>query len=134
MENISTYKRYLNKHVEFINQETAIEPSDYELTFPHSYDSSWTYKNVFIEAVKSIDFTGGAKAEFFSVISDSENNHYEKPVMFQQVENPEQFITLLDENTAGTYRLPDTALDKLIIKVTQTQPGTGRIIFVIRGL
>lgn len=133
MQNISTYKRYLNKQIEFVNSETLINPEVYELTFPHSYDSSWTYKTVFLEAVKSPLFSGRVKAELLNVITDSEDVIYEKPVIIQQVGSSEIF-TQLDENSSGTYMLLDTALDKLVIRVTQVMPGTGKVVFVIRGL
>ena len=134
MQNISTYKRYLNKHIEFINSELAVNPVEYELPFPHSYDSSWTYKKIFIEAVKTIDFTGGVRAELINIITDSENTSYEKPVIVQQIDNNAVNITQLDENTTGTYRLLDSVIDKLVIRVSQSAPGTGKVVFVIRGL
>ena len=134
MQNISTYKRYFNRHIEIDNSAPMPEPAEYELTFPHSYDSSWTYKTIYAEAVKSPAFLGSVKAELVNIITDSEQITYEKPVIVQQVDNPAVNITQLDENTTGTYRLTDTALDKLVLRVTQVTPGAGKIIFVIRGL
>jgi len=134
MQNISTYKRYLNKQIEFENSELFIQPVEYELTFPHSYDSSWTYKTIYAEAVKTPDFSGSVKAELVNIITDSESITYEKPVIVQQVDSSGVNLTQLDESTTGTYRLLDTALDKLVIRVSQAAPGTGKIVFVIRGL
>jgi len=134
MQNISTYKRYFSKLIEVRNSEILSEPADYELTFPHSYDSSWTYKNIFAEVLLSDDFSGSVNAEFIHVINDSENLIYRKPVVFQQIDNAPVNITRLDETTSGTYKLLDNSVDKLLIRVTQAAPGNGKIIFVIRGL
>ena len=109
-------------------------PEDYILELPHTYGSNKTFKTVIAEVIKSQDFTGNVSAELFSSVKDLEEIPYEKPALYQQVDSSETVISLLNESTEGTYRLMDSTAERLIFRVTQVTPGTGKIIFVIRGL
>jgi len=135
MISIPSNIRYLNYKIEVDNRpDNPLFPDDYVLEFSHTYGSNRTYKTVIAEVFKSPDFTGIVTAELFTPLKDSVNTQYQKPALFQQLDNSQNVISVLDHSTEGSYRLLDSTIERLLIRVSQVTPGTGRIMFVVRGL
>ncbi len=135
MISIPANNRFLNYKIEVDNYpNNPAFPEEYILELPHTYGSSKTYKTIIIETVKSNDFTGNVSAELFSSVKDLQGIPYEKPALYQQVDSVEGVIMLMNESTDGAYRLLDNTAERLIFRVVQVMPGTGKIVFVIRGL